>query len=153
MRLHDSSLIHGFFFFLRLIPRPLDMPASSPESLVPLLHLLLPLFPLSPRLLQAILNLLNTSSFLDLVVSYLTLHLFFSVVCLLSLVLVFVLSTVHTRWWSLPIPAYLYTLGSFADFLNRLLIITWSIWFMLFTWEIHVTLWMVLCGKKCSCYN
>ena len=46
-------------------------------------------------------------------------------------------------WWSLPISADLYTLVSFTEFPNRLLISTWSIWFMAFPpGETHV----IFCG-------
>ena len=138
---HLSTASSSSEVYIRLISQLLYMPSSSPESLVPLLHFLQLLFPRSPiktwnLFCKVMLNLLNTSSFLKFAVWYLTLHFFLSVVCLLSLNL----TTVHTRWWSLPISADLYTLVSFFEFLNRQLISTWSIWFMVFPpGETHVT--------------
>ena len=57
-------------------------------------------------------------------------------------------SLVIRRWWSDDTSAPLITRTSCRDLLNLRLMHMWSIWFSV-TWfgDIHVALWMRLCGK------
>ena len=70
-------------------------------------------------------------------------------VCWRSVLLSFSRILALTRWWSLPTSAPLLTQMSSRERLHVPLIAMWSIWFLSCPLgEIHVSLWVVGCGKR-----